>query len=310
MLYVMTLDAAEPRARPLMPRALFVGLTTLDLIYRVERLPTANEKIVAEQQLIAAGGPAANAAVTFAHMGGSASLLTAIGAGIPAEVAAAELASHGIDIHDAAPGQPDILPVSSIMVTADTGDRAVISRNAGRHDVDPPGELATLLSGVDLVEVDGHHPRLALAAVEAARTCGLPVLLDAGSWKPVTSELLPLCDLVLASTDFRPPGLSGDSTDVLDYLIDAGVRFAAVSRGASPILWRTCVDRGEVLTVSLSGSVVDTLGAGDVLHGAFAYAAAADPRQERLPDALRLAAEIASASCGMFGTRAWMSGGT
>jgi sugar/nucleoside kinase (ribokinase family) len=97
--------------------------------YRVERLPRVNEKIVAEEQLIAAGGPAANAAVTFAHLGGSASLLTAIGAGIPAEVAevaAAELASHGIDMHDAAPGQPNILPVSSIIVTAGTGDRAVI----------------------------------------------------------------------------------------------------------------------------------------------------------------------------------------
>jgi len=287
------------------PRALFVGLATLDLIYRAERPPAANEKIVAERQLVAAGGPAANAAATFSHLGGSATLLAAIGTGVPADAVAAELRSRGVEIHDVARGEPDILPVSSIVVSSDTGDRAVISRNAGGHDVKPPGDLTELLSEVDLVEVDGHHPRLSLAVARAARERGLPVLLDAGSWKPITSRLLPFCDLVLASADFRPPGVSS-APDVLDFLLDAGAGLAAVSRGPAAILWRTGNDGGEVPVATVP--IVDTLGAGDVLHGAFAYAAAADPRESRFPDALVFAAGVASSSCSVFGTRAWMDG--
>ncbi|MEM6869477.1 MAG: sugar kinase, partial [Cyanobacteria bacterium P01_C01_bin.121] len=46
-----------------MPKAkgLFVGMTTLDCIYRAEHPPTANEKVVAQKSLMVAGGPATNA---------------------------------------------------------------------------------------------------------------------------------------------------------------------------------------------------------------------------------------------------------
>ena len=48
---------------------LFVGLTTLDFIYLSEGLPQSNEKIVALDTAISTGGPATNAAVTFAYFG-------------------------------------------------------------------------------------------------------------------------------------------------------------------------------------------------------------------------------------------------
>ncbi len=283
------------------PRALFVGLAALDLVYLAERAPRSDEKVVAERQLVAAGGPAANAAVAFARLGGAATLLTAVGAGVPADAAAAELASRGVEVRDAAAGEADVLPVSSIVVTAGTGERAVVSRNAGRHEVAPPEDLADLLSGVGVVVLDGHHPRLCVAAALAARAAGVPVLLDAGSWKPVTARLLPLCQLVVASADFRPPG--GATT--LRFLVDAGAWVAAVSRGPSPIRWAAGGDqRGEVPVPAVT--VVDTLGAGDVLHGAFAYAVAVDAGRPRLPHALEFAAEVASLSCSTFGTREWL----
>ncbi len=54
------------------PRGLFVGLSTLDLVQRVSRRPGANEKVVAQRCDIAAGGPAAVAAVTFGAIHGCA----------------------------------------------------------------------------------------------------------------------------------------------------------------------------------------------------------------------------------------------
>lgn len=57
----------------------FIGLTTTDLIYRLERRLRPDEKMEAEEVWMGAGGPAANAAATFALLGGTAHLVTAVG---------------------------------------------------------------------------------------------------------------------------------------------------------------------------------------------------------------------------------------
>ena len=60
-------------------RGCFVGLATLDLVHRVAAPVGANEKVTALRQDVVAGGPAANAAATFAALGGRARLITALG---------------------------------------------------------------------------------------------------------------------------------------------------------------------------------------------------------------------------------------
>ena len=54
------------------PVGVFVGLATLDVIHRIAKAPAVNQKVTSTAQFVAAGGPAANAAVTFAALGGDA----------------------------------------------------------------------------------------------------------------------------------------------------------------------------------------------------------------------------------------------
>src|SRR5690625_5828251 len=76
-------SGSRPRGPPEVtmhrPRGVFAGLATLDVIHRVDASPGPDEKVTALSQFVAAGGPAANAAVTFAALGGHAVLLTALG---------------------------------------------------------------------------------------------------------------------------------------------------------------------------------------------------------------------------------------
>ncbi len=60
-------------------RGLFVGLVTLDLIYLADSIPKNNQKIVATDYTVAAGGPATNASVTFSHLGNQAQILGVMG---------------------------------------------------------------------------------------------------------------------------------------------------------------------------------------------------------------------------------------
>lgn len=64
---------------PPRPYGIFADLATLDVIHRIDAPPDPDQKITARAQFIAAGGPAANAAVTFSALGGDATGLQAPG---------------------------------------------------------------------------------------------------------------------------------------------------------------------------------------------------------------------------------------
>ncbi|WP_127357290.1 PfkB family carbohydrate kinase [Actinacidiphila soli] len=289
-----------------MPNALFVGLCTLDVIQLVDHVPAPNEKLTALAQTIAAGGPATNAAATFSHLGGTATLLTAIGTHPLAAGITADLAALGVTVLDQTPADANPPTVSTIQITAATGERAVASTNAAHRHLTPPDDLAALVAAADFIELDGHHLDLAMPAAQAARRLARPTLLDAGSWKPGTEALLPSIDIALCSADFHPPGTALPS-DTLAFLHDHAVPWAAISHGPAPILWSGPNCGGTVPVPALP--VADTLAAGDILHGALTYylAAGAGPLDPHtFPAALTQAAAIASRSCASFGTRAWL----
>src|ERR671932_614934 len=108
-----------------MPKnALFVGMVTLDLVYLSAKLPGNNQKVVASDYTVAAGGPATNAAVTFSYLGNEATILGVVGTHPITHLIRDDLESHGGAIAPPDPPPPHPPPVSSIIVTQSTGDRA------------------------------------------------------------------------------------------------------------------------------------------------------------------------------------------
>jgi sugar/nucleoside kinase (ribokinase family) len=289
------------------PEGLFVGLCTLDVIQLVDHVPGSDEKLTAREQVVAAGGPAANAAVTFGHLGGAARLLTGIGSHPLGVAVAADLRKLGVSVSDLAADSVAPPAVSSVLVTESTGDRAVASTNATGHRLTPPDDLDALVAACDIVEFDGHHMELATATARAARAAGRRTVLDGGSWKAGTEKLLPSIDVAVCSEDFRPPGTNTPG-DVLRFLMEHGVVWSAVSRGGRPIEWTGPEGGGTVAVPAVR--VADTLGAGDVLHGALTHRLAAQGHvtPNGFGEALRAAAGVASRACASFGTRAWLQG--
>ena len=285
------------------PRGVFAGLATLDVIHRIDAPPGPNQKITAHAQFVAAGGPAANAAVTFAALGGHAVLLTAPGQGTIAETIAAELREQDVEVIDVASALRDVAPVSSVTVLEATGERSVIggdatSLHARRPD---PAQMRDLLTGADIVLLDGHHPELARAVRDAAREAALPTVLDAGRWKPIMDELVGAVTDVVASADFRTPG-AATAAETATELYARGATAVVTTAGPDPISWWDSGRRGEIAVPPVRA--VDTLGAGDVFHGAYAYALAAGADIE---ERIRYAAEAAAIRCSMVGPRSWVS---
>lgn len=271
------------------------GLATLDVVQVVDRLPAADEKVVAERLDVTFGGPAANAAATAVALGVRTVLVTALGTGPVADLVRAGLVAAGVEVVDLLDG-PGTPAVSTVLVTRGTGERAVVSVNAvGVPDLSGAARRLDVLDGATALLVDGHH--LGAAQVLAAAARDLPVLLDGGSWKPGLHGLLAHVDHAVLSADFRLPA-AGDAPDevvavpdggvpaadraddLLDRVADLGPRFVAQSAGGGPVRILVVGPEGRRPSVLQpptvpASEVVDTLGAGDVLHGATAAALAA-----------------------------------
>ena len=277
---------------------LFVGLVTLDLIYLAESPPKNNQKLVAEDYIVAAGGPVTNAAVTFSYLGNKALISGVVGCHPMTQLIKSDLANYQVEIIDYYPIAENPPPVSSIIVTKATGERAVISINAVKTQVDSQA-ISPDLRDIDIVLIDGHQMELGCAIAKLAKAENIPVVIDGGSWKPGFDQLLPFVDYAICSANFYPPDCQ-NSQEVFAYLNQMGIPHIAITHGEKPIQY---LSKSEIKILDVPKiQPADTLGAGDVFHGAFCH----HVLQETFTVALEKAAKIAALSCQFFGTRRWM----
>ncbi len=277
-------------------QGLFIGLVTLDVIYLSAGVPQNNQKIVATDSMINTGGPATNAAIAFSYLGNQATLLGAVGQHPLTAIIYGELERYGVAIADLDPHRTEPPPLSSIIVTQATGDRAVISINATKSQI--LGDRLPLDSWekFNIVLTDGHQMSVSQRIAQISHAQTLPIVLDGGSWKPGLETLLPFVDYALCSSNFYPPNCH-NASEVFTYLANLGIPHIAITNGENPIQYLSQGIPGwvEVPTVK----VIDTLGAGDIFHGAFCHYIL----QEPFPRALASAAKIASDACQVFGAR-------
>lgn len=283
------------------PRVVTAGLATLDVTQTVARPPRSNEKLVARSLRVDVGGPAANAAGTAAALGGEAAVLTALGSSSVARLIREGLETCGVEVWDVGPDDMTLPAVSMVLVEEADGSRSIVSTNAQGRST-PTDNVLAAVAGAGACLVDGHYPQLCLDTARAARWLGVPVILDGGSWKEGTEELLRLSDVAVVSADFAAPG----GAPVLDHILRTGCQVAARTDGPHPILLASREGSTAIEVPQLA--VSDTTAAGDVLHGALAWAIARGGlRVPFLSEALRFAAVVASVSCGYRGPRGWVA---
>lgn len=282
-----------------MHKAVFLGLATADIVYYIPQHLQSNQKIKAERQLAFAGGPAANAAVAFAAFGNEAVLATGLGRHPLAHVAKQDLADHKVQLLDGAdrPKRPPVL--ASILVDLSNGDRSVVYSNTDLRKLRHDAINETLLEYVDILMLDGYYLPQAIQLATWAKKLRIPVVFDGGSWKIGLEQLLPLVDYAICSSNFFPPDCA-DSAAAIQHLVNVGVEHVAVTRNGDPMLAHVAGKIHHVPVMPIQP--VDTLGAGDILHGAFCHYIL----ENDFLRSLERAGEVASLSCTSLGVRAWI----
>ncbi|QIA08252.1 PfkB family carbohydrate kinase [Draconibacterium halophilum] len=281
-------------------KALFVGLTTIDIQYFIDQIPVANTKVKTDIPDILVGGPATNAAVAFAYLNKTATLASPAGLNAFSSFIDQDLNSVGVDHFDLAYGQ-EFETILATVLTSKNGDRTIVTHN--------PTELeSTILPQklIDLVEpqillVDGFYPEFSLECSKICKMQGIPVVSDCGSWKPQFDEQLNYIDIAICSTDFMPPQCHSQN-ELFDFMRAKNVKSVAISNGSHKIEYLSNEKKGSVTVPQVE--VKDTLGAGDFLHGAFCYYFL---ECNDFAEAIKQASSLASFTCSIKGTRKWLN---
>jgi sulfofructose kinase len=275
-----------------------LGISTLDYVYSVEVLPTRGEKYRSEGLAVVGGGCAGNASVAIARLGGDCWLATRLADDLAGDEIVADLAREGVDTTFARRVAGLRSPVSAILVDAQ-GERMVISYSDPEMPEDTDWLPTALPEGAGAVLADTRWGEGALAALRLARGAGVPGVLD-GDRKPPHPDLVATASHVAFSAQALAE-LSGeaDPRAGLARIAREGPTWLAVTLGKDGVLF---VENGEIAHIpAFTIEAVDTLGAGDVWHGAFALALA-EGQGERA--AVRFASAAAAIKCTRFGGRA------
>jgi sulfofructose kinase len=282
------------------PKILCAGIAVHDHVYRLDRFPVAGTKTRARQFVATGGGCAANAAVAIARLGGEAALAAPLG-GPPGEDAIgdwilANLARERVDCTGVVRVCPARSPISAIFVDA-SGERLIVNERDERLSEARPADPERAVADCDALLVDNRFAEFVLPLCLAARAHGMPIVLDGDRPTRASDRLLRTCThLVFAADGLRATAGCDDLDRALRSIGHAPDAFVAVTDGARGMLW---LERGQPRqSPAHPVEVVDTLGAGDVFHGAFALALA---ERRTAVDALRFAAAAAAVKCTRFG---------
>ena len=275
---------------------LCVGHASFDLTMTVALHPGPDEKCSATGLVQGGGGPAANAAVAVARLGGRAAFAGYLGEDVYGCEHLSELQRDGVSTDLVMRGTYPT-PLSFILVKP-TGHRTVVN-----------ARLGTPFLGLDQIDFagcspqvilfDGHEHVISSPLAESSRNHGIITVLDAGSVRQGTLELMPLVDYLIASERFAQ-----DFTGEQDFgrafgLLKQQAPSVVVTLGERGLRWSRYGEEGSLPAFSIEA--VDTTGAGDTFHGAFALEIA---RRASFVSALVFASAAAALSCRSLGGRA------
>lgn len=269
-----------------MPGIICAGLIAADLVFDVSAFPVKGTKNRATASWMITGGGALNAASAIAGLGGVASLAGAIGDDTFGAFLCKMMADRGIDDQfvSVVPGLPTSR--SANMLTPD-GDRTII--NHREPALTPHNFTLPNVFGFDAALVDTRWPEGAALIVEAARRAGKPAVVDAEAPVAQATEALGRASHVVFSEQGLADYCGGSDAAALTLAQKRLGNWCAVTRGPLPVL---CHDKRCMTEVpTFSTAAVNTLGAGDVWHGAFALALS---RGQSEIDAVRWANAAAS----------------
>jgi sulfofructose kinase len=281
------------------PRILCIGMPVRDLTFRVHGLPARGSKENATHFDEICGGNALNGAIGIVRLGGRASICGPMGdeRETSSHYIFEKMAEEGIETRHLVHIPGLVTPISNIMIDP-SGERTIVTfRDPELWNVRLP-DTDALLDDCDAILTESRCATFCTDLCAEATRRGIPVVVDVDRAMSLREGLLTASShLIFSSEPLQETAGVADDGEALKKIAKLTPSFLAGTRGAQGTIW---LDEEHNLqqTPAFPVHTVDTLGAGDVFHGAFALAIT---EGQALRAALRFASAAAALKCTRFG---------
>ena len=270
---------------------LCVGHASFDQVFTVPHHPGPDEKLFADALMLCGGGPAANASIMVAKLGLLAGFSGYLGRDVFGSAHLEELLSAGVDVSGVVRGDLPT-PLSTVLVKPG-GARSLVNFKGGTSVLPASAVDYTNISARTLL-FDGHEPELSVALVSRP----VPKVLDAGSLHAGTRRLMGEVDHLVASEKFAREWLGRDDPHAALQALSLFAPVVVITLGEKGLLWHADGCQGQMDAPEVQA--IDSTGAGDAFHGAYAAGVAAGWDFKRI---LRVASACGAACCEVLGAR-------
>ncbi len=256
-----------------MDQVLCIGNTSYDITAYFEKYPEENFKYMTQDFNECTGGPAANASCLLSKWGLDSSFIGVTGDDIYGQLIENELTESGVDCSSMIKRKGIKTPLSIIIVNLENGSRTLVNRNTLEQT---GGQTAEGLKKYNpsVLLFDGYELETALKSMEIfpdAKT-----ILDAGSLRKETECLAAKVDYLVCSERFAcsVSGIknikeSSGYNRAFNALKGLNKNTIVITMGEDGMVFEK---EGEVTRLdAFRVKAVDTTGAGDIYHGAFAW---------------------------------------
>jgi len=270
-------------------------MAVVDFLFEVDEMPAKAEKYIAHDTKIVGGGGAANAACAIAKLGGQAMLAARVGTDMIGDLIVEDLQRYSVDCSLVVASEGARSSYSSVLLDSN-GERQIVNYRG----CDLSDDISLIeLSDPSAVLADTRWSAGAIAAMKLAANKGIPGVLDAEP--PLDPALMSLASHIA----FSKQGLeslagklksASDIEDALRQVAETYPVWLAVTDGGNGVY--SLQNKEFFHQPATRIEVVDTLGAGDVWHGAFAYWLGCGNNEN---ESVRFASAAASLKCARAG---------
>ncbi len=280
---------------------LVIGRNCIDYISVVDRFPREDEKIPLNAKHVEGGGQGGTSACCVARLGGRTALIGNLGDDDIGEMCLQRLGEYNVDTGYIRIIENVATPIAYLFVNQSNGKRTIIYEPSQLPDITLPESLDHLLLSAKTISLDPQTTTLGPALKQRMQK-DAKLIYDCERWKDRLEDMMEAADYFIPSSAFF---------DTRSDLFESGRLIHNIIKLSNMVSGQLIVTHGQegafypfkqtlFQVPAPRVPVVDTTGAGDNFHGAFALAIS---RGLSLHDAVKFSIAVASLSCRAIGGR-------
>lgn len=249
-----------------------IGACVMDMLITVPNYPEEDTKLSAVSFSPAGGGPVATGLVAAQRLGAETAFIGVLSDDSGGKFLSEDFKKYGVDISLVRVENGYHSFTSVVMLSAESKSRTCVFDKGNLPQLVLDDAQTEAVKAANLLMIDGNEMNAAAQAVKIARENGTKVLYDAGGLYEGVERLLPYTDILIPSEEFalRYTGCADAKTAAEKLYSKYRPEVVVITQGnRGGLLYN---GRQTMYYPIYPARVVDSNGAGDVFHGAFAAA--------------------------------------